>query len=173
MKSLKQRLRLLSVALALTITLPIVGCDSAEPTSSRITEFGVDDIHFGETFGDVVAKLGRPSGNAFIDGLNSFEGIVYGDTIEVFTTDGVIADSSVVRAFFMRTSYSGTTHSGIGVQSSRAEVESTLGNPHYIYQSVFHVYCLGSRFLQIGIDGDNVDSIFYGETLPGANPPPC
>lgn len=152
-----------------------VACDTnhVEEDDSRIGPNGVDQLEFGDLLLDVVALYGRPPTTVFLDGRNSFAGYAYSDTLRVLTLNGITDDSARVDAFRMGGDFSGMTREGIRLGLTIAEVEELIGDPHYVLQTVFRVYCKGDRFLQLGFFPDTLETIFYSSKLPGGNPPPC
>lgn len=159
--------------------LIVIGCDWTETSVDvRIGKQGIDELTFGDSLGAAIAKLGDPGGASFVSGIGvGYQGWVWGDSLVVYTLDPNFLTSSPIDAFLVSGSYSGQTTQGLRIGLTYEEVLDLVGEPFYHLQESFKVYCLDSRYLQLGIrfgvGRDSVENIFYGEQLPGGAIPSC
>ena len=180
------RLKYTYTVLSLLLVL-LPACDQSDPTESnaRITEDGVDGVHFGDTMAEVLRKLGPPTSVGFVDGSysRSWKHLTYRsgaqNRLTIYFTETIGEPDSLAPAdlFAIFYPFPGKTEKGIGIGSTVAAVRNAYGSPldslvvalnnGGIHKRLY--YCMGKRDLEVSLMADTVltFSIGFNEPLPG------
>ena len=148
-----------------------------DDVTARISEKGVDGVHFGDSVSHVLEHLGPPDSDGWIDGpYGAWFHFSYGTpqsslTVAFTIPSGRLDSLSVVDLFGLRSSYSGRTKEGIGIGSTRDEVRQVFGDPKHVegVNDIRGYYCMGDRDVEFAFRSDTVYAFAFGYQDPPEN----
>ncbi|ARA94307.1 MAG: hypothetical protein D6751_07425 [Deltaproteobacteria bacterium] len=196
------RHRLYLLGFVLLLTAGLAGCslfndDAEDACTERFTDTvrvipckGVDGVVFGDTPAEVKATLGPPTVNqGWMDGLyrgwRTYEYLdgPYSEMLIGFLIEDDGVSFGPLDFIRLRAPYDGKTREGIGIGSTRAEVEQHYGEPERIHTAeltsgTVHLltYCVGpAHFFNLVIQGDTVEAMGMGyyQPVPEESPLNC
>ena len=125
---------------------------------------GAEGVRFGDTEGEVRARLGEPDGLYYIDlapsthGLRWEEGPHAGFRATFFRRDD---GPDTVGIVWLVEPFAGRTAEGVGIGSTRAEVECSFGEPDRRFgDGDVYVYESDSGYHDLAFEADTLRSLF-------------
>ncbi|GAB5518347.1 MAG: hypothetical protein RhofKO_05980 [Rhodothermales bacterium] len=137
-------------------------------------------VHFGETRGAVLERLGPPTRMTIASGTRSWYTLWYLDGpyagLEVHFIENLGEDFNASPAdyYVMDYPFRGTTAEGIGIGSKKTQLFTVYGQPlnavagarvradGTTYETTVYQYCLGRRQIQYRVTTDTVAAMYYG-----------